>query len=69
MYKQNECPKVAFELFLTSLDLLGTQGLEHHNGAHVIEEYITSYCCKGNANTTNLDGSIDAICEKYCSNN
>ena len=44
-------------------------GLEKHNGAHICEEYLTSYNCKGGEASVNWDASSKAITDEYCSRN
>ena len=58
-----------YEQYYTNLLAAGMGGLEKHNGAHICEEYLTSYNCKGGEASVNWDASSKAITDEYCSRN
>ena len=53
--------------YFSNLLSCGMAGLEHHNGAYIVEEYITGYSCKGNENSANWVNTSKAITNEYCS--
>ena len=56
-----------YEKFTCNLVAAGANGLEHYNGVHIMEEYVTSYSCKGDEYSANWLAAAHAITEEYCS--
>jgi hypothetical protein len=44
-----------YERFANNLVAAGLGGLEHHNGALIVEQYITGYMCKGDVSSHNWE--------------
>lgn len=55
-----------YEKFANNLVAAGCGGLEHHNGAHIVLQYVTGYCCKGDMNSEEWETSMRSLTEKYC---
>lgn len=56
-----------YEKHHCNLAAAGVQGLEHHTGVDMAEEYATSYACKGGENSANWESVSQTITEEYCS--
>ena len=53
-------------MFLSSLVAAGMGGLGHFNTANIIEDYLTSYNCKGGANSENWESVTKILTSQYC---
>ena len=42
-------------------------GLDAANSLHIINRYLTSYCCKGGKSSTNWERASRSLIEAYCS--
>jgi hypothetical protein len=58
----------AYEEYSDNLVLGGFSGLEHYNGAHIIEIYTTGYQCKGNQQLQTWSKTSNHLMNMYCSN-
>ena len=58
--------KERYDQYQRNLRSVGMGGLEHHNGLHIAEEYVTSYACKGGENSANWEETSRAVTEEYC---
>lgn len=47
------CSAENYEKYHCNLSAAGVQGLEHHTGLDMVEEYVCSYSCKGGENSAN----------------
>ena len=59
--------KDEYDHFTRNLLAAGKGGLEHFSRAHVCEEYITSYNCKGGESSHNWEVTSHAVTEEFCS--
>ncbi|KAL7554626.1 hypothetical protein ACHAWF_018133 [Thalassiosira exigua] len=57
---------LGYEQFCNCLSAAGLPGLEHYNGANLLEAYCTGYLCKGNENPREWKDAQQLITEKYC---
>lgn len=55
-----------YERFSNNLVAAGYGGLEHYNGAHILNEYLTKYHTKGTSNSRNFAECQRSITEDYC---
>ena len=55
-----------YDQYQRNLRSAGMGGLEHHNGLHIVEEYVTSYACKGGENSANWEETSRTVTEEYC---
>ncbi len=55
-----------YEKYHCNLSAAGVQGLEHHTGLDMVEEYGCSYSCKGGENSANWQSVSRTITEEYC---
>ena len=58
--------KEGYEKFANNLSAAGVGGLEHHNGALIVEEYVAGYQCKGDKSSAEWEASSRAVTEEYC---
>ena len=56
-----------YEEYSNNLVAAGWGGLEHYNGAHIIERYVTGYQCKGETNSQSWNDTAQTVIENYCS--
>jgi hypothetical protein len=57
-----------YENYANNLVAAGWAGLEHFFGNHIVRRYLTSYQCKGNANSHDFAKTVQDLIERYCSN-
>jgi hypothetical protein len=58
----------AYEEYSNNLVLGEFSGLEHYNGAHIIEIYTAGYQCKVNQQSQILSNTSNHLMNMYCSN-
>jgi hypothetical protein len=54
------------DLYLRNLLMLNLAGMDHYHGSHAIDEYITSYQCKGGSSSRELQQKMDKLTSIFC---
>jgi hypothetical protein len=60
------CSIEKYTKFANNLVAAGCGGLEHHNGALLVEHYLSGYQCKGDVTSAVWEAVSQSLIDDYC---